>query len=142
LGGMFDQIGGGFHRYSTDARWLKPHFEKMLYDNALLAPVYLEAYETTRNSFYRRIGVEALDFALRELRDPKGGFWSTLDADSEGSEGVFYLWTPQQVVAALGRADGELFNRIYGITPNGNFQGKSIPNLLAKPVVGGYPPLV
>jgi uncharacterized protein YyaL (SSP411 family) len=133
-GGMYDQVGGGFHRYSTDERWLVPHFEKMLYDNALLATLYLDSYETTRNPYYRRIGTEILDFALRKLRDPKGGFWSTLDADSGGGEGQFYLWTPAQVVAVLGKTDGALFNRIYGITPQGNFEGKSIPNLLAKPV--------
>ncbi len=133
-GGMYDQVGGGFHRYSTDERWLVPHFEKMLYDNALLATVYLEAYETTHDPYYRRIGTETLVFALRELHDPKGGFWGTLDADSGSGEGQFYLWTPEQVVAVLGKADGALFNRIYDIIQGGNFEGKSIPNLLAKPV--------
>ncbi|MGI8871174.1 MAG: thioredoxin domain-containing protein, partial [Candidatus Limnocylindria bacterium] len=139
-GGIHDQLAGGFARYSTDARWLVPHFEKMLYDNALLATVYLQAYETTQNPYNRRIGTETLDFALRDLRDPGtraaggGGFWGTLDADSGGGEGRFYLWTPAQVIAVLGKADGELFNRIYGITPEGNFDGTSIPNLLAKPV--------
>jgi hypothetical protein len=140
-GGVYDQVGGGFHRYSTDARWLVPHFEKMLYDNALLAAVYLEVHESTGNEYYRRIGVETLDFALRELRDPKGGFWSALDADSpnakgEREEGLFYVWTPREVAAVLGEKDAALFNRVYGVTAGGNWEGKSIPNLIARSVEG------
>jgi len=144
-GGLYDQVGGGFHRYSVDEKWLVPHFEKMLYDNALLATVYLEAYQTTRKPDYRRVAVETLDFVLRELRDPApaqaggGGFWSSLDADSDGGkgereEGKFYVWTPEQVIAVLGKADGALFNRVYDVTPAGNFEGHSIPNRIAKPV--------
>jgi uncharacterized protein YyaL (SSP411 family) len=137
-GGMYDQVGGGFHRYSTDARWLVPHFEKMLYDNAQLAGVYLDTYQATGNPFYRRIATETLDFTLREMRDSRaaggGGFWSTLDADSPGGEGRFYLWTPAEVTAVLGKTDGALFCRIYGITPAGNFEGRSIPNLLDRSV--------
>jgi hypothetical protein len=133
-GGIYDQVGGGFHRYSTDEKWLVPHFEKMLYDNALLSWIYLEAFRDTQNSYYRRIATETLDFILRELHDPQGGFWSTLDADSEGEEGKFYVWSPQEVISVLGKADGELFNRIYDITPAGNFEGRSIPNLIAKSV--------
>lgn len=138
-GGMFDQVGGGFHRYSTDDKWLVPHFEKMLYDNALLARIYLETYAVTGNTYFRRIGEETLDFTLRELRDPDGGFWSTLDADSEAPngekhEGYYYLWKPEDVLVVLGKTDGELFNRVYGLTPGGNFEGRSIPNLIARPV--------
>ncbi len=133
-GGLYDQIGGGFHRYSTDEKWLVPHFEKMLYDNALLAWAYLLAYRDTQNPLNRRTATGTLDFVLRELRDPHGGFWSTLDADSEGEEGKFYVWTPKEVLAALGTTDGGLFNRIYDITPKGNFEGRSIPNLLERPI--------
>jgi uncharacterized protein len=155
-GGLYDQIGGGFHRYSTDRKWRVPHFEKMLYDNALLAWVYLDAYDVTRRPFYQRIGTETLDFTLRELREcaaptplrgrgsadglppppPRGGFRSTLDADSGGGEGRFYLWQPPQVTAVLGPRDGKLFCEIYDITPTGNFEGESIPNLLRRPVEG------
>ncbi len=138
-GGLYDQVGGGFHRYSTDGKWLVPHFEKMLYDQALLSWVYLEAYRETRNPDYRRVASETLDFALRELHDPNGGFWSTLDADSPGpsgekEEGRFYTWKPAEVAAALGPTDGGLFNRIYGITSTGNFEGRCIPNLVTRPV--------
>ncbi len=138
-GGLHDQVGGGFHRYSTDARWLVPHFEKMLYDNALLAWVYLEAHKVLGNPYYRRIGTETLNFLLRELRDPGGAFWSSLDADSIGprgdrEEGSFYLWRPQEVEAALGKADAALFCQIYDITAQGNFEKRSIPNLIAASV--------
>jgi len=140
-GGLYDQVGGGFHRYCVDSRWLVPHFEKMLYDQALLARTYLRAAAATDSAFHRRIGRETLDFALRELRDPKGGFWSAFDADSRNSkgereEGLFYVWTPRQVVEVLGEPDGALFNRLYGITPGGNWEGKSIPNLLPRSLEG------
>jgi uncharacterized protein YyaL (SSP411 family) len=128
-GGLYDQIGGGFHRYSTDHRWLVPHFEKMLYDNALLVPVYLEAHRLTGDDFYTRIARETLDFTLREMTHPEGGFYSTLDADSEGEEGKFYVWTPGEVIRVLGAQDGALFCQIYDITPAGNFEGHSIPHL-------------
>jgi uncharacterized protein YyaL (SSP411 family) len=133
-GGIYDQVGGGFHRYSVDEIWLVPHFEKMLYDNALLAPVYLDSYETTGNEYHARIGREVLDYVLREMTDPRGGFYSTLDADSEGHEGKFYLWSPAEVEAILGPEDAALFCRVYDITADGNFEGKSIPNLIARPV--------
>jgi uncharacterized protein YyaL (SSP411 family) len=133
-GGIYDQVGGGFHRYSVDDRWLVPHFEKMLYDNALLAPVYLASYQTTGNEFHGRIGRGVLDYVLREMTDPRGGFYSTLDADSEGHEGRFYLWTPAEVEAVLGAEDAALLCRIYDVTPGGNFEGKSIPNLIARSV--------
>jgi uncharacterized protein YyaL (SSP411 family) len=128
-GGLYDQVGGGFHRYSTDHVWLVPHFEKMLYDNALLVPVYLDAYRLTGDRAYARVARETLDFTLRELTHPEGGFYSTLDADSEGEEGKFYVWTPAEVDQALGAEDARLFDRIYDITPGGNFEGKSIPHL-------------
>jgi uncharacterized protein YyaL (SSP411 family) len=134
-GGIYDQIGGGFHRYSVDARWKIPHFEKMLYDQALLAWVYLEAYRTTRNDEHRRIGRETLDFALRELRDPRGGFRSTLNAESPGpdgklGEGAFYLWVPGEIKALLGEEEGSFLCRVYDISAPGNFEGKSLPNSL------------
>ncbi|MCB0172006.1 MAG: thioredoxin domain-containing protein [Anaerolineae bacterium] len=128
-GGMNDQLGGGFHRYSVDARWLVPHFEKMLYDNALLARLYLHTYQLTGNPFYRHIVEETLDYVMREMTDPAGGFYSTQDADSEGEEGKFFVWTPAEVTAVLGAADGALFCQAYDVTPTGNFEGKSILNL-------------
>ncbi|MCO6449667.1 MAG: thioredoxin domain-containing protein [Caldilineales bacterium] len=125
-GGMYDQLGGGFHRYSTDDRWLVPHFEKMLYDNALLARVYLYAWQLTRNPFYRRIVEETLDYVLREMTDLSGGFYSTQDADSEGEEGKFFVWTPQEVREVLDAEDAALFGRYYDVTAAGNWEGKSI----------------
>ena len=128
-GGMYDQLGGGFHRYSVDAVWLVPHFEKMLYDNALLARLYLHVYQVTGNPFYRRIVEETLDYVVREMTDPAGGFYSTQDADSEGEEGKFFLWTPDQVKQILGEDDSELFYKVYDVRRGGNFEGKSILNL-------------
>ncbi len=126
LGGIYDQIGGGFHRYSTDTFWLVPHFEKMLYDNALLARLYLHAYQVTGKPLYRRIVEETLDYVLREMTSPDGGFYSAQDADSEGVEGKFFIWLPQEITAALGDDDGEIVNRYYGVTPYGNFEGRNI----------------
>ena len=128
-GGMYDQLGGGFHRYSVDAVWLVPHFEKMLYDNALLARLYLHAYQVTGKAFYRRIVEETLDYVVREMTDEAGGFYSTQDADSEGEEGKFFVWTPEEVKAILGEDDGTLFCQVYDVRPGGNFEGKSILNL-------------
>jgi uncharacterized protein YyaL (SSP411 family) len=125
-GGIYDQIGGGFHRYSTDAIWLAPHFEKMLYDNALLAPVYLHAWQLTGEARYRRICEETLDYALREMTGPLGGFYATQDADSEGEEGKFYVWTPEELRAALGEQDARIAEMAWGVTPAGNFEGKNI----------------
>jgi len=125
-GGITDQLGGGFHRYSTDEHWLVPHFEKMLYDNALLARVYLYAWQITGKAFYRRIVEETLDYVLREMTHPAGGFFSTQDADSEGEEGKFFLWTPEQVIAVLGEAEAQIFNQYYDVTETGNFEGKNI----------------
>ena len=128
MGGMYDQIGGGFSRYSVDERWLVPHFEKMLYDQALLVPVYVDAWLVTGSPLCRAVVLETLDFVRRELTDPRGGLWSSLDADSEGHEGKFYVWTPAEVDSVLG-PDGASFSSAYGISPSGNFEGKSIPHL-------------
>jgi len=128
-GGIYDQLGGGFHRYSVDSRWLVPHFEKMLYDNALLSRVYLDAYLLTKKPLYRRIAEETLDYVLREMTSPEGGFYSTQDADSEGHEGKYFLWSPVEVSAVLGQEDGDLFCRYFDITGDGNFEGRSILNI-------------
>jgi uncharacterized protein YyaL (SSP411 family) len=125
-GGMYDQIGGGFHRYSVDQYWLVPHFEKMLYDNALLARVYLLAFQATGEPRYRRTVEETLDWTLREMTHARGGFYSTLDADSEGEEGKFYVWTPQEVLDVLGPEAGPRFCRFYDVSERGNFEGKNI----------------
>ncbi len=127
-GGMYDQIGGGFARYSTDDRWLVPHFEKMLYDNALLAKAYVEGYQATGDRFYERIVREILDYAAREMTDPNGGFYSATDADSEGEEGKFFVWTPAEVEAVLGPDEGGRLCVYYDITDEGNWEGKSIPH--------------
>jgi len=125
-GGIYDQIGGGFHRYSVDARWLVPHFEKMLYDNALLSRVYLDGYLLTGSDFYRRISRETLEYVMREMTSPEGGFYSSQDADSEGKEGAYFLWTEKEVQSVLGNEEGELVCRFYGITSEGNFEGENI----------------
>ncbi len=130
LGGMFDQIGGGFARYSTDERWLVPHFEKMLYDQALLVPVYVNAWLLTGKPLYRRVVEDTLDFVRRELTHPEGGLWSSLDADSEGHEGRFYVWTPDQVQGVLGPDAARIACAAWDITEHGNFEGTSIPNHL------------
>ena len=125
-GGIYDQLGGGFHRYSVDARWLVPHFEKMLYDNALLSRLYLDAFMRTGNPLYRRVACETLDYVRREMTAPEGGFYSAQDADSEGEEGKFYVWTPDEIGDALQADDARLFCDYYGVTPDGNFEGKNI----------------
>jgi len=128
-GGIYDQLGGGFHRYSVDHRWLVPHFEKMLYDNALLSRVYLDAYLLTKKPLYRRIVEETLDYVLREMTSPEGGFYSTQDADSEGHEGKYFVWSAAEVLTVLGREDGDLFCRYFDVTPEGNFEGGNILNV-------------
>ena len=126
-GGLYDQLGGGFHRYSTDAHWLVPHFEKMLYDNAQLVVAYFEAYQATQKPFYRDIATETLDYVLREMYDPEnGGFYSTQDADSEGVEGKFFVWEPNDVEDIVGEENAEIFCEYYDITPQGNFEGENI----------------
>jgi uncharacterized protein YyaL (SSP411 family) len=129
-GGMFDHIGGGFSRYSTDDKWLVPHFEKMLYDNALLALSYLEAYQITKEEFFGQVAGKTLHYVQREMADTEGGFYSAQDADSEGEEGKYYVFNPESINAVLGNDDGEYFCRYFGITEAGNFEGSSIPNLL------------
>jgi len=130
LGGIFDHIGYGFSRYSTDDRWLVPHFEKMLYDNALLVWAYAEAYERTGRPLYRRVAEKTIDYVLRELTDEDGGFYCAQDADSDGEEGRYYVFVPEETLRVLGKAEGTAFNRRFDITKEGNFEGKSIPNLL------------
>jgi uncharacterized protein YyaL (SSP411 family) len=141
-GGIHDQLGGGFHRYAVDAKWLVPHFEKMLYDNALLTRVYLEAAQVvaplpvssalpkggaSTAAFFRGVARDTLDWTLREMTTPEGGFTSSLDADSEGEEGKFYVWTPAQIEAVLGADDAALIAARYDVTPHGNFEhGTSI----------------
>jgi uncharacterized protein YyaL (SSP411 family) len=124
-GGMYDQVGGGFHRYSTDAQWLVPHFEKMLYDNALLARVYVDAFRVTRDALYRRIAEETLDFVVREMRAPNGAFYSTQDADSEGVEGKFYVWSLQEFRSVVG-ADANLLADYFDVTDHGNWEETNI----------------
>ncbi|QUW00564.1 thioredoxin domain-containing protein [Chloracidobacterium sp. MS 40/45] len=123
-GGMYDHLGGGFHRYSTDDQWLVPHFEKMLYDNALLARTYLEAWQATGKPRYRQIVEETLDYVMREMTAPTGGFYATQDADSEGEEGRFFVWTPEEIHALLDEADADLVCHYFDVTREGNFEGK------------------
>ncbi|MEK6247847.1 MAG: thioredoxin domain-containing protein, partial [Planctomycetales bacterium] len=128
-GGIYDHLGGGFHRYSVDQLWLVPHFEKMLYDNALLASCYLEAFVATGQVNYQRVVTETLDYVLREMQHPQGGFTSTQDADSEGEEGKYFVWSPAEVREVLGEEAAERFCRIYDVTSAGNFEGQNILNL-------------
>jgi uncharacterized protein YyaL (SSP411 family) len=129
-GGIYDHIGGGFHRYATDTRWLIPHFEKMLYDQTLLSKVYLQAYQITKKKEYARIAREIFEYVLRDMTDADGGFYSAEDADSEGKEGTFYLWDPEQIASILNKDEAKLFNAYYGVTEKGNFEeGKTILNI-------------
>ncbi len=125
-GGMYDQIGGGFARYSTDDKWLVPHFEKMLYDNALLISLYSHTFQATNKPLYKRVVEETLDFVEREMSHASGGFYSAYDADSEGVEGKFYVWTSEQIDKILGESDGRVVRAYYGIEEDGNFEGDSI----------------
>src|SRR5438309_5815274 len=129
MGGIYDQLGGGFHRYSTDAQWLAPHFEKMLYDNALLSAAYIEGYQVTHDEYYRTITEETLGYVTREMTSPDGAFFSTQDADSEGVEGKFFVWTVQEIEALLGPDDTKFFASIYDVTPQGNWEGHNILHL-------------
>jgi uncharacterized protein len=131
-GGMYDQVGGGFHRYSTDERWLVPHFEKMLYDNALLARAYLDAYRVTGDPLYKRITEETLDFVVREMRDQNGAFYSTQDADSEGVEGKFYVWGLGEFQDVVG-ADADILAKYFDVTEPGNFEEQNILNVPRPP---------
>ncbi|MFL6246386.1 MAG: thioredoxin domain-containing protein, partial [Thermoanaerobaculia bacterium] len=132
-GGMYDQVGGGFHRYSVDARWLVPHFEKMLYDNALLARLYTRAWQWSKDPLFAQIANEILGWVSREMLSPDGAFYATLDADSEGEEGKFYVWTRAEVLEILGADEGRIFCALYDITEAGNFEGHSIPNMPREP---------
>ncbi|HET9713335.1 MAG TPA: thioredoxin domain-containing protein, partial [Pyrinomonadaceae bacterium] len=128
-GGIYDQLGGGFHRYSTDSRWLVPHFEKMLYDNALLSRLYLHYFQVSQDPLAKETVEGILDYVLREMTDPAGGFYSTQDADSEGHEGKFFVWDINEIREVLGERDAALFSGYYNITESGNFEGKNIPNV-------------
>jgi uncharacterized protein YyaL (SSP411 family) len=125
-GGIHDQLGGGFHRYAVDDQWLVPHFEKMLYDNALLARAYLDAWQLTQDRAFRRVAESTLAFVLREMTSPEGGFYSSLDADSEGEEGRFYVWTPQELWAVLGADQAGVVAAAFDVTAAGNFEGRNI----------------
>ena len=125
-GGIYDQLGGGFHRYAVDAIWLVPHFEKMLYDNAQLIRIYLHIYQITRDEFFKRVAVETLDYVRREMLDEAGGFYSSQDADSEGEEGKFFVWTPAEIEELLGAEDAQIFNFYYDVSAEGNFEAKNI----------------
>jgi uncharacterized protein len=130
LGGIYDHIGFGFARYSTDAKWLVPHFEKMLYDNALLAVAYLESYQVSHEPRDAEIAKNILTYVLRDMTSPEGGFYSAEDADAEGVEGKFHVWSPEEIESALGKETASKYCSIYDITAKGNFEGKNIPNLL------------
>jgi uncharacterized protein len=132
-GGIFDQIGGGFHRYSTDAIWLTPHFEKMLYDNALLALVYLRAWQVTHEARYRVVCERTLDYILREMTDTTGAFYSSQDADSEGEEGRFYVWTAEELRTVVGDADAAVAQLVWGVSEPGNFEGRNILHIAMDP---------
>ena len=127
-GGIFDQIGGGFHRYSTDSVWLAPHFEKMLYDNALLATLYLHGWQATGEPLFREVVEKTLDYVLREMTHPSGGFYSAQDADSEGEEGKFFVWLPQEIEEVLGPDLGRVAIEYWGVSREGNWEGKNILN--------------
>ncbi|MCL6517719.1 MAG: thioredoxin domain-containing protein [Alicyclobacillus sp.] len=131
-GGLYDHVGFGFSRYSSDRRWLVPHFEKMLYDNALLALAYTEGYQATGRPLFARVCREVLTYLLRDMRHPEGAFHAAEDADSEGMEGRYYLWTPEEVRAVLGDPLGDRYCRCFDITASGNFEGRSIPNLVGR----------
>src|SRR5262247_2860566 len=125
-GGIYDHLGGGFHRYSVDAKWLVPHFEKMLYDNAQLVRIYADAFRITGAALFQRVIEETLDYLLREMLHHEGGFYSTQDADSEGEEGRFFVWTPAEIAAVLGEEKAEVFCRVYDVSDLGNFEKSNI----------------
>ena len=129
LGGVFDHIGLGFHRYSTDQKWFLPHFEKMLYDQAMISMAYLEAYELTNKKEYAKIAEEIFAYVLRDMTDEKGGFYSAEDADSEGEEGKFYVWTIEEIKKILGDKSGEKFIDIFGFRDRGNFHDEATRQL-------------
>jgi uncharacterized protein YyaL (SSP411 family) len=131
-GGIYDHLGGGFHRYATDARWLVPHFEKMLYDQALLSKVYLQAYQITKKQQYADVAGDIFDYVLRDMTDPSGGFYSAEDADGDGEEGTFYVWDIKQISSVLDEEQTRLFNAYYGVADKGNFEkGKTILSIVS-----------
>ncbi len=130
-GGIYDQLGGGFSRYSTDEQWLVPHFEKMLYDNALLSELYFDTFTITKDSFYLNIALDILSFVKRELRSPEGGFYSRLDADSEGKEGEYYIWTKDEIIKILSGEESDIFCDYYDITFHGNFEGRNVLHVVS-----------
>ncbi len=134
-GGIYDHVGFGFHRYCVDPQWILPHFEKMLYDQALLVIVYTEAYQATGNTRYRETAQEILEYLFRDMKSPQGGFHSAEDADSEGEEGKFYLWTASEIIKILGPEEGELFNKIYNVSADGNFKEESTGKQTGKNVL-------
>jgi uncharacterized protein YyaL (SSP411 family) len=134
-GGIYDNVGFGFHRYSVDQQWILPHFEKMLYDQALLVIVYTEAYQATGKKRYMEAAQEVLEYLLRDMRSSEGGFYSAEDADSEGEEGKYYLWTADEIIKILGQEDGELFNQIYNVSADGNFKEESTGHQTGKNVL-------
>lgn len=129
-GGIFDHIGYGFSRYSTDRKWLVPHFEKMMYDNALLIMAYTEAFQVTKKQIYKEVSEKIISYVLRDMTSDEGGFYCAEDADSEGIEGKFYVWTEEEIIDLLGEEDGSLYCKYYDITKKGNFEEKNIPNLI------------
>jgi uncharacterized protein YyaL (SSP411 family) len=133
-GGIYDHIGFGFSRYSTDKMFLVPHFEKMLYDNALLTMAYIETYQITKEERFKQVAEQIITYVLRDMHHPEGGFYSAEDADSEGEEGKFYVWSPQEIKVVLGEELGILYCQIYDITEQGNFEGKNIPNLIREDI--------
>ena len=136
-GGIYDHLGGGFARYSTDDRWLVPHFEKMLYDNALLASVYIEAFQVTGDQAFAQVARETLDYVLRRMTGLEGGFYSTEDADSEGEEGKYYVWTLDEIQQILGPDRGKTFAYVYDVSESGNWEGRNILNLPQPDQPGG-----
>ncbi len=132
-GGIYDQIGGGFHRYATDSSWLVPHFEKMLYDNALLSRIYLHAYVVNGNQLFRSVVEQTIDYVLKGMTSPQGAFYSTQDADSEGIEGKYYLWTLQEIIEVVGKQNGQIITDYFGITADGNFEGQNILHVVREP---------
>ncbi len=135
-GGIYDHVGFGFSRYSTDRAWLVPHFEKMLYDNALLLMAFTECYQVAKEPFYKKIAEQIIEFVMREMSSPEGAFYSAIDADSEGEEGKYYVWDYEEIFDVLGEDLGDLYATVYNLTPYGNFEGKNIPNLINTDVEG------
>ena len=134
-GGIYDHLGFGFHRYSVDRQWIQPHFEKMLYDQALLVIAYTEAYQATGKTIYRETAEEILEYVLRDMRSPEGGFYSAEDADSEGEEGKFYLWTRDEILKILGPEDGEIFCQVFNVSPEGNFKEETTGQTTGKNII-------